>query len=689
MPGPGGSNGPQRTFGSKLPWAKDGPPPIPMPTAPWALNQRRESRTSTDDAPAFMKVRLKSVPKPADLAPEASTPSTPPTPEPKVSKITINMSQSKKSPSPQSTASSQSSTLQSAQSPSKSPSQSPSPSSLRSRENGSSSRSSSNSRGRLERSRSRGEPSPLSRSDSSSVAAQSEAPTLKRSESRANMIAPPPLPPRPPPPPPARIVLKDLPPLTETQKKNLEALKSRPKKRPDWSCMMKEVETGIKLKHVQCNDRSAPIIDRALAKVSEPTGDAHFVFASEKSNVHNKLLQEIQSGVKLKSVKTNDRSKPILQGLQKGLRRQLTIEDQMQKVDSKVSEAEPIADDMDDIDKVRDELQSHKQLLESEMRNKAALERENKRLQARILNLEVELERERTAEKSTGNQVSEHDEKLKDALKKEAELARKEVERIEQDFAVVAEARDKALSELEEMKRAYASLEKRMKAGMALAGCPSAKDVARIATQKSIERAAEPESEEEEEETESEEESEEDEDPKVVEDKRNQREIEKMKNKIKNFRDKIDHSNKERQLLRKQIKEQEKMLDEEKKKYKNLHKEVDKMARLMDPDYEGDSDEEEEEEEEEEEKTESEESESEESEDEDESDTDDESLPLDERKALLQHNINKFEGRYTVVKKGNFKLQTHFDNLRDDLVKQRAEVATLKQDLDSVLAELG
>lgn len=71
--------------------------------------------------------------------------------------------------------------------------------------------------------------------------------------------------------------------------------------------------------------------------------------------------------------------------------------------------------------------------------------------------------------------------------------------------------------------------------GMALAGCPSAKDVARIASQKSMDKP-EPEESEEEEEDSSEEESEEDEDPKVTEEKRQQREIKLMKTKIRNFK---------------------------------------------------------------------------------------------------------------------------------------------------------
>ena len=92
-------------------------------------------------------------------------------------------------------------------------------------------------------------------------------------------------------------------------------------------------------------------------------------------------MHQIQQGVKLKTVKTNDRSKPILEGLRK-IRRQLTIEEQMQKADAPVEAIVP--DEMDDIDAVRDDLQSTKQMLALELRNKEALERDNKRLQVRI-----------------------------------------------------------------------------------------------------------------------------------------------------------------------------------------------------------------------------------------------------------------------------------------------------------------
>ncbi|XP_017790610.1 PREDICTED: trichohyalin isoform X3 [Habropoda laboriosa] len=550
---------------------------------------------------------------------------------------------------------------------------------------------------RIERSRSRSDTIPLSKSESSTG-----APTLSKSSSRAAI--PPPPPPRPPPPPPSRTILKDLPPMNDNQQQKLEMLKQRPRKRPDWASMMKEVESGKTLRHVKCNDRSAPLIERVnKVTTADPAGNEHFVFESEKSNMHNQLLKQIQQGVKLKRVQTNDRSKPMLDGLRK-FRRQLTIEEQMQKADEPTDDS--ISDDMDDIDAVRDDLQSTKQMLALELRNKEALERENKRLQARILNLETEVQREKSQKNVQEQRKS--DEKLTESLKKEAQQARQDAEKYEKEYMSMSEERDKLKNELEEMKRMYSTLERRMKAeqelepepiieladeeedeavwyhvsGMALAGCPSAKDVAKIASQKSIDKKEPSESEEEEEEESEEEEDERD--PKAGE-KRLQREIKLLTTKIRNFRDKAVNARKERHALKDQIKQQQKLLKEEKKKFKHLQKEVDKMAKLMSETEEDEKDEEEDDNEE----TESEEeSESEESEEE-ETETEDEDQSLEGQRNVLQKQAKKHEGRLAALKKGNYLLKAQVDRLKDDLGKQREESLTLQEDLDSVLAELG
>jgi len=66
----------------------------------------------------------------------------------------------------------------------------------------------------------------------------------------------------------------------------------------------------------------------------------------------------------------------------------MTIEEQIQKAEEAPVE-ETIQDEMDDIDAVRDDLQSTKQMLAMELRNKETLERDNKRLQVIGLKLDI------------------------------------------------------------------------------------------------------------------------------------------------------------------------------------------------------------------------------------------------------------------------------------------------------------
>lgn len=118
--------------------------------------------------------------------------------------------------------------------------------------------------------------------------------------------------------------------ISDKAKATLEKLKIRPRRRPDWSDMMKEVESGKKLKHVECNDRSKPI----LTSKSITNMQGQFIYETEKANPLNELLKEIQGGIRLKPTKTNDRSKPVLGGLRK-FRKQMKIEEQIQKSESR------------------------------------------------------------------------------------------------------------------------------------------------------------------------------------------------------------------------------------------------------------------------------------------------------------------------------------------------------------------
>lgn len=205
--------------------------------------------------------------------------------------------------------------------------------------------------------------------------------------------------------------------------------------------------------------------------------DDKFVYETEKANCHNKLLKQIQFGVKLKPTKTNDRSKPQLDGLRK-FRRQMTIEEQLQKSESKaqISAAPAITsggsppqessgDELDDIDKVRDDLQSTKQMLALELRNREATERENKRLLAKIANLEAELEREKWTLGANGESLSTSklsDEALVKSLKKDADEARLLNKEMETKYQAVAEELDVSKTQVEEQKRQIAALEKKL-----------------------------------------------------------------------------------------------------------------------------------------------------------------------------------------------------------------------------------
>lgn len=128
--------------------------------------------------------------------------------------------------------------------------------------------------------------------------------------------------------------------------------------------------------------------------------------------------------------------------------------------------AELSGDEMDDIDKLRDDLQSTKQMLALELRNKEAQERENKRLLAKIQQLEAELNK---SQESSPNDKSSKSEGNNDALVKslraEAEEAQKTSKLLEKKYQEAAEQLDQAKSEVEKQKGTIANLEKRLAQG--------------------------------------------------------------------------------------------------------------------------------------------------------------------------------------------------------------------------------
>lgn len=122
---------------------------------------------------------------------------------------------------------------------------------------------------------------------------------------------------------------------------------------------------------------------------------------------------------------------------------------------------------MDDIDKLRDDLQSTKQMLAQELRNKEAQDRENKRLLAKIQNLEAELTKSKSGDgegdgdnKKTSS-GGDNDVLIK-SLKAEAEEAQNTSKLLEKKYQDAAGQLDAAKSEVEEQKRKIAELEKKL-----------------------------------------------------------------------------------------------------------------------------------------------------------------------------------------------------------------------------------
>ncbi|XP_055322905.1 bromo and FHA domain-containing protein DDB_G0267958 isoform X4 [Sitodiplosis mosellana] len=550
---------------------------------------------------------------------------------------------------------------------------------------------------------------------------------VKKSPSvdRAALIPPPPPPPKmvpPPPPPPGLTAPKEFvkKEISNKGKETLEKLKSRPRRRPDWSDMMKEVESGKKLRHVECNDRSNPILkSETITKVNS----GQFVFESEKANVHNALLKQIQFGIKLKATKTDDRSKPVLGGLRK-FRKQMTIEEQIQKSESRAQlgqapeEQDPIpdsADEMDDIDKLRDDLQSTKQMLAQELRNKEAQDRENKRLLAKIQNLEAELTKSKSGD-GEGNGEGEKassggdNEALIKSLKSEAEEAQNTSKLLEKKYQDAAGQLDAAKSELEEQKRKIAELEKKFAQSQenntwcSSCGCLKSINIydkgiapgthSRRQSEVPVkETSPEPDFES------SGEDDDLDDEQKAARVKRRlNREVKYLKNKLDRLKDKQQAATKERQAIRESMKKNQVVLKDEKKKFKSLQREVDKMAALMkdDDDEDAEPKDDEDNEADEKEESEAEESESEESESGESGGSDDESVdsePEDaedeKKKANYEPRIKRHEGRLAALKKGNLLHQTNLDRLIDEINRMRDESVTLQHDLDSVLSELG
>jgi hypothetical protein len=80
----------------------------------------------------------------------------------------------------------------------------------------------------------------------------------------------------------------------------------------------------------------------------------------------------------------------IISGI-RSFRRQTTKEDRFKPINTTFDEEFNEGDEIEDVDKLRDDLESTKQLLELEVRSKALLEKDNKRMQAELEKMRHEL----------------------------------------------------------------------------------------------------------------------------------------------------------------------------------------------------------------------------------------------------------------------------------------------------------
>lgn len=117
-------------------------------------------------------------------------------------------------------------------------------------------------------------------------------------------------------------------------------------------------------------------------------------------------------------------------------------------------------------------MQSTKQMLAFELRNREAQERENKKLLAKIATLEAELEREKSREKTleygsriivaTMETTPASEEAYVNSLKQESEESRKTAKDLERKYLETGEMLDQAKSEIEEQKRQIQALERKL-----------------------------------------------------------------------------------------------------------------------------------------------------------------------------------------------------------------------------------
>jgi septal ring factor EnvC (AmiA/AmiB activator) len=108
----------------------------------------------------------------------------------------------------------------------------------------------------------------------------------------------------------------------------------------------------------------------------------------------------------------------------KKFRRQLTIEEQQQIGGEESSAVEPakiiVDEELDDIDKLRDDLQATKQLLEIELKNKHVEQELNEKLQSKLKQMEEEMKTMKNSLKQAEKQNQHLSEQLEAAKRRDS-----------------------------------------------------------------------------------------------------------------------------------------------------------------------------------------------------------------------------------------------------------------------------
>lgn len=549
---------------------------------------------------------------------------------------------------------------------------------------------------------------------------------------------PAPVPPPPPPLPPP--ILSPMKPtkhgssqLSEKQRSRLETLRKTSRRRPDWNELMVEITSPLKrLNKVQCNDRSAPIIKSVKRK------DSAFVFESEKvtdADASSKLMNEIKSGIKLKRVKCNDRSRPNLQGLRK-LRRQRTSEAFLNLPPEELIDSEP--EELDDIDKLRDDLQSTRQLLGEEVKTCERLTKENKHLKNELKSLQEKLHALQTeqlknlAESGVGKQNGEtltSDEnqtgvlgRLSPADSSSSEW-RLKFEAAEAELAILrSKVPNGTVQEVSPAEGGVSNTEVGLQRNKSLAKVAKSKTKEKIAksstktniTNKSTIHfdqtganldtndsanhgngnlsenidASAPKGPGE---TSDDETPSEGDKRRVLDDetKRKLRDLKMCNSRISHITTKEKHAKEEQINLKNRIKTLSMSIKDESRKYKELEREVHKLGSVMKgSDCESDLDEDDDETEEDDLTEDDESDSSSDEESSDESESDDEGLDIEQRLQIMQDKAKRHEDNEKAVKKGNYMLRTTAERLFDKLRNEKERYRILEHELNSLVNEM-